>query len=475
MITIAKPGSEANDSLRRRLLFNLLPWLIVALMLAATASYWAVNRAVQSAFDQSLSDTAAALIAYVRVTDGRLGLDVPADAERVLRADEFETVWFALFDAQGQWVSGDQSIAALWTLAQNQRNVNPAARVAASRIFVDGRLGGQDVRAVKVDLQSPGSSGSVVVAETVTQRNQRQVQAALGLLTPLVLLAVVGTATVWWGIQRSLVPIRSVAQALGARSSTNLAAIPEPEVVAELRPLINAVNSLLARLKVAQSTQERFIADAAHQLRTPLAGLSMLLELGEGETDPKRRSERLNQARAATTRTIHLAQQLLTLSAAQTDNRHEEQFERFALIALIEELAPQWAMRSEVQGIEISFEIAPCELAGDRFMIGEALANLVDNALSYCPAGSTIIVRCYQEAHEQVVIEVQDNGPGVAPEHLGHLTERFYRPAGSAGTGSGLGLSIVEAVMQRHNANLSLTNLTPHGLSCKMIFPLPPG
>ena len=290
------------------------------------------------------------------------------------------------------------------------------------------------------------------------------------LFAPLGFLAVATGLTVWWGTRRGLSPIHKLSTELSQRSLSNLAPLDEPLLVEELRPLVHSLNDLFGRLSAAQDEQAQFIADAAHQLRTPLAGLSMTLELASKGTEVER-AARIAQAKLATQRTIHLAQQLLTLSAVQSSTTTNDYFTVFELPELIQELAPNWAVKAEVCGVECNFSLRSCRAFGQRTMIGEAISNLVDNALVYCPAGSQVTIACGQEAVGGTsYFEVIDNGPGIDPKYLDRVFDRFFRAPDSVGTGSGLGLAIVQAVAQKNQLSVQFSKVEPHGLQAKLIF-----
>jgi two-component system, OmpR family, sensor histidine kinase TctE len=460
---------QVGDSLRNRLLLNLLPGLIVAVLLAATASYSLVTRPLRAAFDQSLSDTALALIPYIQSSDGVLSLQLSREAEKILRSDEFETVSYAVFDENGKFAAGDEHLNVLFEKALGQ-NLAKRGAGAEDRSLHDLGMDGKNVRVLMMPVSTSRFNATVIVAETTVKRQQRDIELALGLFAPLGILTLATAATVWWGTRRGLSPIHQLSSDLGQRSLNNLAPLNEPQLVEELRPLVHALNDLLARLSEAHDEQAQFIADAAHQLRTPLAGLSMILELASKGTESEKQT-RLDQAKVATQRTIHLAQQLLTLSAVQASIAANDDFAIFDLTDLIKELAPGWALKAEVRGIECNFSLSACMVNGQRLMIGEAIANLVDNALVYSPEGAHISISCGATSMtNECFFEVQDDGPGINQRYFSRVFDRFYRAPDSVGTGSGLGLAIVQAVAQKNRLGLELSKVNPNGLRVKLVF-----
>jgi len=324
-------------------------------------------------------------------------------------------------------------------------------------------------------VQADALKATVMVAETTRKRTQRDLEIALGLLAPLGLLAAATATTVWWGTRSGLAPLLQLTGQLRERSLNNLTAIDEPRTVEELRPLVHALNDLLLRLDKAQHEQRRFIEDAAHQLRTPLASLSMLLELAAQDSGEDR-TARIQKARAAVQRTNHLAQQVLTLSAVQSEAGAGDETIAFELTEVIRDLAPRWALLADQRSIDITFRLEPRMVRGQRTMIGEAITNLVDNALIYSPPGALVEVSCgTHDTSGASYLEVTDNGPGIAAIYRERIFDRFYRPPGSQGSGSGLGMAIVQAVAQRNQLELQLHDVVPHGLRVRMVFAPAPG
>jgi two-component system, OmpR family, sensor histidine kinase TctE len=468
-VKIPSATEPKGTSLRRRLLLTLLPGLIISVVLAATASYSFINRPLRAAFDQSLSDTALALIPYIQSVEGTVSLQLSKEAEKILRSDEFETVSYAVFDSSNKFAAGDEHLVALFEKVLASDQANQSVNVG-DRSLHDLSFGGNKVRVLMMPISKAQLRATVIVAETTVKRQQRDLELAFGLFAPLGILAIATGLTVWWGTRRGLSPIHTLSTELRQRSLNNLAPLNEPLLVEELRPLVQSLNDLFGRLNAAQNEQTQFIADAAHQLRTPLAGLSMILELASKGPEVER-AARMAQAKLATQRTIHLAQQLLTLSAVQSSVAANDDFVVFELSELIQELAPGWAFKAEGHGVECNFGLGTCQVFGQRTMIGEAIGNLVDNALVYCPAGSQVSITCgFEGDGGRSFFEVIDNGPGIDPKHFDRVFDRFYRAPDSTGTGSGLGLAIVQAVAQKNHLGLALSKVEPHGLKAKLIF-----
>lgn len=429
------------SSLRGTLLRGLMAPLLLVVAMAALSAYFVIRRPAESAYDQALSDEALALSLYVRNQGGTLVFDFPSRAEQLLRTDRFDSIYFLIVDEAHRLVAGDPGLP-----------LPPAgARLVDGRLCYDGTYRGRTVRAAALMHGVDGRPVTVVVAETTFKRRQAAWEVTVAMLIPGLILAGGVALLVWRGVARGLGPLESLRAQIQARSLIDLSPVAGGPVVDEVRPLIDEINHLLGRLTLASGAQQRFIADAAHQLRTPLAGLQTQLELALDEADPAAKQQRLVQCRDATRRTARLVGQLLTLSAAEPGGRSETRMERLDLAALLRENANLWVHRAIECDLDLGLELAPAAILGDRLLVGEAAANLVGNALAYSRPGDRITVSCGL-ADGQPFLAVADTGPGIPPDARPRVLERFYRLPGTPGSGSGLGLAIVAEVARSHGA-----------------------
>jgi two-component system sensor histidine kinase TctE len=287
----------------------------------------------------------------------------------------------------------------------------------------------------------------------------------------LILLA--GLA-VWYGVGRGLAPLSALRQEIENRSHRDLSALPEEQAPQEVRPLIHAMNGLLARLGSAIAAQQRFIADAAHQLRTPIAGLKTQTELALRQTHLGDVQVTLRQLQTATEQSTRLINQLLSLARAEPGARREHAIERLDLARLARDTTTDWVPRALARKIDLGYDGGDTAawVVGDSFLLGELLRNLLDNAIRYTQEGGQITVRVAGGA-DAVVLSVEDNGPGIPDQERERVFERFYRVLGTGvAEGCGLGLAIVREIALSHHADVALaTGAGGQGTVLRVTFP----
>jgi len=262
---------------------------------------------------------------------------------------------------------------------------------------------------------------------------------------------------VWYGGGRGLAPLSDLRRDIEQRAPRDLSPLSESPVPSEVQPLIHAMNGFLERLSASISAQQRFIADAAHQLRTPVAGLKTQTELALRQTQAIEARATLDQLHAATDKLTRLINQLLSLARAEPDARRAGEPGQINLSELARELTTEWVPRALAQGIDLGFD-GPSDGAfidGDAFLLREMLTNLLDNAVRYTHSGGHVTVRVAIE-REAIVLGVEDNGPGIPESERERVFERFYRVLGTGVEGCGLGLSIVREIALRHRADITL-------------------
>lgn len=306
--------------------------------------------------------------------------------------------------------------------------------------------------------RSPGAEYLLVLAEPVSDRLSLGRNILGNIVIPQFIFILIAALAVWIGLKRGLGPLEQLRLALVRRPPDDLSALDESQAPGEVRPLIREVNALIDRLKDMMAQQKRFVANAAHQLRTPFAGLRAQAELGKRQGAPADVQAALERISAGADRCSHLVNQLLTLARNEPDARENDLPRPLDLERLVQESAMHWAPEAMRKGIDLGFAGSgrSLPLRGSEAALRDLIDNLVDNAIRYTPAGGHITVRTGYDSGAW--LQVEDSGPGIPPAERSRVFDRFYRVAGSAQPGSGLGLAIVREVAQRHCAEVIIAD-----------------
>jgi two-component system OmpR family sensor kinase len=299
--------------------------------------------------------------------------------------------------------------------------------------------------------------GTVQVGQALAARDALARELSLTMLMPMLLLIPVIGVVVGWALKRGLQPLHDTSRRVSDRDAARLDPLPTADVPHELLPLVHQINGLLARLESAFDAQRRFLADAAHELRSPVAALALQVQLAERAQTPAARAAALSELASGVERARRLVQQLLDfarLGAAVP----LQAFAAVNLAALAREVVSGYAARAEGQEIDLGVE-APAALQafGAEAELRSLLENLVDNALRYAPAGSAVTV-AVREANGMVEVRVVDAGRGIPAAERERVFQRFHRVPGDATPGTGLGLAIVKAIVGRHHGSIELAD-----------------
>jgi len=454
-------GSAA--SLRRLLLGWLLVPLAMWSLVSALVAYVLALYFTTDAYDHSLRASILDLERQLRVVQGRVAVELPPAAVQILEWNEADHVYYRVVTTTGRHVAGDASLP------------EPPAEPTTRMRYFDASFRGTEVRVAAALIPLAGAESVIVtVAETTDARRNitREILiAALGLGGLLVAVASIG---VWHGIGKGLAPLERLRQEIERRSDRDLSSLDAARAPVEVRPLVEAINALLARLDSAMAAHRRFIANAAHQLRTPLAGLRTQAELGALETQPQAVRQCLDQVRQAAERATHLVNQLLSLARLDPRGGRPLLAEHLELDELARGATARWVPQALQAGLDLGYEgcTDQTQVLGDRLLVEEMLGNLIDNAIRYVPSGGVATVRVAREPGV-VVLTVEDNGPGIPEEERGRVLERFERGSSAgARTGSGLGLSIVREIADTHRASLHLeSGDNGKGMRVRVAFP----
>lgn len=458
------------QSLRWRVALWLLPPLAVMLSITALFSYQSASKAVNLAYDRSLAASIKSIGERSYIRDGEFVVDIPYSALEVFSDGAQERVFYGVFGPDGKVLTGYTDLPLPMVPGKEGELVSmdmvyrgdPVRIGAMRKRFYDPELKGKD-------------SLVVVVAETIESREQlinalfhdsiwRQV-ALVGLGAVLLLVA----------LASAFRPLQKLQSSLRERDAEDLTPIPHDEVPSEIRPLIDAVNHHTGRLAALMEARKRFLADAAHQIRTPLAVLSTQAEYGLRQEDPLEWRKALQGLRKNIGGARRLADQMLALSRAETANGMALDKTPTNLELLVREVALELSVLAVKKGIDLSYESegVPLFIMANSSMLSELVANLIDNAIRYSPTNGMVRVILGQE-EEWAVLQVIDNGPGIPESERERVFKRFYRILGHGDAeGSGLGLAIVKEIGLAHGADISLGEASiGQGLEVRVAFPL---
>lgn len=481
------PTGQAGVSLARQLLLWVLLPQLVLWMAGGVATYRFAASYANQAIDASLLQASRALARQLKPIGNGLLIDFPKAAQDVLEADPQDRLLYMVSSPPGQFILGNQALPAPPAPPLPSVPVKPALD---RPYFYDGsmptKLGstnsGQTLRVVALylnfgdDLSAPQTM-LVQVARSSANREELAQRILVDMLLPMSSLVLLMTVIVWLGIRAGLSPLVRLRQQVEGRAPTDLAPLQLASAPRELWSLATAINTLLAAVQNTVATQKRFIGDAAHQLRTPLAGLKSQTEIAlQLSTEPELRA-RLQRVHDSATRSAHLVNQLLTLARAEPESAMAQDRSVFDLQRMAQQLTAEWVPRALRARMDLGVDeqaTAPVWVQGNELLIREALTNLIDNALLYAGEGSQITVRVSAERANNrpwACLQVSDNGPGLAPQDRARVLERFVR-ATDTGNGCGLGLAIVKEITERHAGQVRLSAAHPQGLCVRIELPL---
>jgi len=483
------PNPEPDENIRHSLFGEILDWMLAPLLLlwpmSIAITYLVAKSIANQPFDDALEDRVTVLSQQIRTVDGRPVVQLPGSARDVLRADDVDSVYFQISGPDGAHIDGDRDLPRPRVggsfgnpdgrahdgavVFRNDSIHGSPVRVAYSWVSLDPlRESGRDSSRDSSQSAAQGSALALVqVAETLDKRAHLANEIIKGVILPQFIILPVILALVWFALSRGLSPLAQLQERIRARPQDDLSPIDPRQVPEEISPLVGSFNDMLERLAQTVEMQKRFIADAAHQMKTPLAGMRMQSELALRQVDPGEIHRSLEQLAKSSESATRLVNQLLALARAENQPHAGLAFEEVDLVQLARTTVQDWVQASFSHGIDLGFEFpdappdAPQErelhIAGNAMMLRELLSNLIDNALRYTPQGGSVTVRVRRDG-EHVLLEVEDTGPGIAPGERAHVFERFYRILGSNVQGSGLGLAIVREIAQQHGAEIDIFN-----------------
>ena len=462
---------------QRSLFGEILDWMLAPLLLlwpmSVALTWLAAQNIANRPFDRDLAEMARTVARQVQVErvsgsqrPTRVRLRLPDVAVEVLRSDDTDRVYFQVLGAKGEFVAGDHEIPAPDEAPTAPQEVH----------YRDDNILADSVRVAYVWLPASGVPGEVPplvqVAETLDKRSRLATEIIKGVIVPQFVVLPLAVLLVWLALAKGIRPLNELQQRIRQRKSQDLSPIDERNVPEEVAPLVRAINDLLSRLDRSMSSQKHFLADAAHQLKTPLAGLRMQAELVQreidaGQQDPKALKSSLRHIAHSSQRAAHMVNQLLSMARAE-DKESARRQQEVNLVRLARETVRDFVPKAMEKRIDLGYE-GPDEgqalhgrLIGQPLLLRELIRNLVDNALQYTPSTGSVTVRVVDDPFGQVlVLQVEDSGPGIPEAERDLVFQAFYRALGSDVDGSGLGLAIVQEVVQQHRAEISISDARP--------------
>jgi len=469
---------------QRSLFGEILDWMLTPLLLLwpiSLALTWLVAQGLANKpFDRAMVYNVQALAQQVKLgPDKKVQFSLPQPASELLRADETDLVYYQVRGANNEHLSGDRDVP----MPPDEEDKGSSYEVHIR----DDEMRGLEVRVAYtwIRLDADGKRPALVqVAETREKRSVLAAEIIKGVMLPQFALLPLAVLLVWLALVRGIKPLSELEERIRARKPDDLSPLDDKAVPMEVAPLVLSVNDLLERLKDSIVTQKRFLADAAHQLKTPLAGLRMQADLaqrsGSSEEDLKKSLQQIGRASVQATHTVN---QLLSLARAEGGGASVPQ-QACDMVRLVSDVLQDCLPRAMDKGLDLGYEGVDADtpgvkVQGNPILLKEMVRNLVENAMLYTPSTperpGVITVRVLVDPYSKaLVLQVEDNGPGIPVPERDLVFQPFYRALGTNVDGSGLGLPIVKEIAQQHGATVSIAptfeNQTPPGACFTLRF-----
>ncbi len=466
---------------RQNSLFGeILDWMLTPLLLLWAITFgltWLVAEGIARVpFDRGLGHNVKALAALVQIDHERVKFALPQPAREILHADETDQVYYQVLGSQGEYLSGEHDLP---LPMDDEKLVTNELRMR------DDVLNGMPIRVayIWVRVEAPNARPALVqVAETLEKRSVLAREIIQGVMLPLFVILPLAVLLVWLALARGIQPLNLLEERIRQRQPDDMSPLDESVVPTEVLPLVSSINDLLTRLKDSISTQKRFLADAAHQLKTPLAGLRMQADLAQrtdASADDLKQS--LKQIGRASMRATHTVNQLLALARAESGGAPIT-MQSCDLVALTMDVVKDSLPRAMERHIDLGFEgpnhTNKAVMLGNPTLLKEMVRNLIENAINYTPSSlehpGVVTARVGGHAVSGWKLQVEDSGPGIPEAERERVFEPFYRALGTEADGSGLGLAIVLEIAEKHQAKMQLDEThpgqTPPGARFSILF-----
>jgi two-component system sensor histidine kinase TctE len=456
---------------RRSLFGEILDWMLTPLLLLwpiSLALTWLVAQNIAGKpFDRALEFNVQALAKFVVVKNNQVQFNLTGPAREILRADDTDLVYYQVRGARGEYLAGERDLP---QPTEDEKIQDNEVRLR------EDKINGEDVRVaytwIKLDLKNDDKSTVnvlVQVAETLEKRKTLATEIVKGTMVPQFVTLPLAVLLVWLALVRGIKPLAQLEKRIRARKPDDMSPLDDNAVPEEVVPLVSSINDLLSRLKVSLTTQKRFLADAAHQLKTPLAGLRMQADLAQRETNADELKKSLKHIGKSSIRATHTVNQLLALARAETTG-HSLAKQPVDLVSIASEVVADSVPRAIEKQIDLGYDGPEpggraTQLEGNPTLLKELVRNLLDNAIAYTPEKGQVTLRLLADTFSGVlVLLVEDSGPGIPAAERELVFQPFYRALGTNVDGSGLGLAIVVEIANQHDATVSIEDalLTGH-------------
>jgi two-component system sensor histidine kinase TctE len=459
------PATRPQPREQHSLFGEILDWMLAPLLLLwpmSVALTWLVAQNIAARpYDRDLGQMARMIAHQMALEASSLPagapVRLPESAAALLRSDDVDRVYYQVLGMRGELLAGDRELP-----------IPELERLSGGDIQLrDDQIQNESVRVAAIRPPGSPNVALVQVAETLDKRSRLATEIIKGVILPQFVILPLAVLLVWFALARGIAPLNQLQQRIRQRESHDLSPIDEHDAPEEVAPLVRSINDLLARLDQTMGAQKHFLADAAHQLKTPLAGLRTQAELAQRELDaggdPRSVKRSLQQIARSSQRAAHMVNQLLSMARAEDQEQARRQ-QSFGLVRLATETVQDFVPKAMERRIDLGYEGPESgeslpRLVGQPLLVRELVRNLVDNALQYTPEGGTVTVRVMPDPFGQVqVLQVEDNGPGIPEAERELVFQPFYRALGTNVDGSGLGLAIVKEIADKHGAEVVVEN-----------------
>ncbi len=451
--------------------------MLILWMVQSFLTYSLAMNLATGAFDKGLLDSVFSIYSCINFKNGQISADIPPVALAILKENIKDKVYYRVSDENGNFIAGDVLIPQPKIRRKKYLGIKSAN-------FSSGNINGTQARIAQVAFaipENPKAFMFIQVAETLQSRNQVADEIIISIVLPQFIMLVLFLLIVRFGVDRGLAPLETVRNAVAQRTPFDLSPIQERGAPNEVRPLVKAINNLLQQLNNDIQAQKRFVANAAHQLRTPVAGLMTQAELALRIDNRQDLQHNLEQIKISASRASRLINQLLSLAKAEPRVITEAELHVIDLNLIAKDVCTEFVQLALSRQIDFGFE--NCDEAvfirANKLSIHELAANLVENALIYTQTGGKVTVKVNIEKNNKkhetnsALLIIEDNGPGIVYEEREKVFERFYRILGTKSSGSGLGLAIVKEIVKTYNGKIYLeSNSDGIGLNAVVKFPL---